>query len=101
MGLADPGITCSIKQLPYDLVHVPPGPDILIFFPELDGTLRIAFQVHVWRIALQSGQGEHLVHHLKDQYILPEGKSLGHPGFGQAEVSDLFDVHGCHVCLRI
>lgn len=33
---------------------------------------RIAFRLHVGWIPAQAGQGEHLVHHFEDQYILAE-----------------------------
>ena len=64
-----------------------------------DGPLGVAFQVHIGRIPLQTGEGEHLVHHLEDQHILPEREPFGDAGFGQSMVSDLFDVHGCPFCI--
>ena len=53
----------------------------------------ITFQLHLGWFPVQAGEGEHLVHHLKYQHILPEGKAFGDAGFGQAIVADLFDVH--------
>jgi len=72
---------------------MPARPDVLVLIPELNGPLRIAFQVHIGRIPLQAGQREYLVHDLEDQYILSEGEAFGNAGVGQAVVADLFDVH--------
>jgi hypothetical protein len=59
---------------------------------QLIGPLRIAFQIHIVRIAFQACQGEYLVHHLEDQHILPEREPVGDAGFGQAVVAYLLDV---------
>jgi hypothetical protein len=54
---------------------------------QLNGPLRIAFQVHIGRIALQACQCKHLVHHLEDQHILPEGEAFGHGRFYMVKTS--------------
>ena len=59
---------------------------------QLNGPLRIAFQVHIGRIAFQACRCKHLVHHLEDSHILPEREPFGDAGFGQAMVAYLFDV---------
>jgi len=67
--------------------------DVLVLLPQLNGPLGIAFQVDKGRNSFQAHQGKHFVHDLKDQGGLVKRETFGDPGFGQAIVADLFDVH--------
>jgi hypothetical protein len=70
---------------------MPPRLDRFVFFPEFNGPFRVTFQVHIGRVSFQAVQGEHFVHHLEDQHILPEWEAFGDAGFGKAAVTDLPD----------
>jgi hypothetical protein len=83
----------GVSKRVYDLVHVVSGLDGFILLSHLDGSFRIAFQVHAGRIPFRSGEGEHFVHQLEDQHILPQGKAFGNDRYGYAIVADLFDVY--------
>jgi hypothetical protein len=86
--------------MPFDLVHMPSRLDGLLLLPELDGPLRVILQVHLGRIPLQAGKGEHLVHHLEDQHILPGREVFGDAEPGRAVIADLFDVQPFPHCCR-
>jgi len=70
------------------------GLNVLVLFPQFDGPLGIALQVHIGWISIQTSEGKHFVHHLKDQDILSKGKTFGDSRFGQAVFAYFFDVHG-------
>ncbi len=74
-------------------MHVPARLYSLVLTAQLDGPVGITFQVHKGRIPVQSGQGKHLVHHLKHQGGFIKGKALGDARFGEAVFTDLFNVH--------
>jgi hypothetical protein len=77
----DSRLTRSIKQDHNDLVHVVPRFDCLVLFPQLDGPLGIAFQVHTGRVPFQSGQGKHLPGYLEDKGRVVERETFGDAGF--------------------
>ena len=63
-----------LEQLPNGLVHVVSGPDVIVLFPQFDGLLRVAFQVPLGQVSIQTSQSEHYFHHLKTSTPCPNGK---------------------------
>jgi len=83
----------DVDRVPMLFAHVPPGTDALILFPELDRTVRIALQVHFEFGIIQSGKGEHLSGHLKDQGGLIERKLFRYKWLAQTINPEFFYIH--------
>ena len=59
------------------LVHVVARSDARMLFPQFDGALRIAFQVHRFE-QIERGQSEHLAHDTEHEHIRAEGRIVRH-----------------------
>ena len=79
--------------IPVLFVHVPAGADFGVFLPQLDGAIRVAFEVDGKFLIIQPGEGEHFTHHFEDKGHFVEGESFLDAFFFYSVVAEELDVH--------
>ncbi len=91
-----------MDSVPMIFVHVPTGHDVIgVVFPEFDGPFGVAFEVDSELVAVKAGDGEDFAQDLEDQRCFPEREGLFDPFFGEAIISEYFNIHDGEGCERL
>lgn len=83
--------------VPVFFVHVVAGNDGVVFFAELEGEGGIAFYIDGEGDGIHGEEEKDFAHDFEDDGDVVEGEGFFYCGFGEAVVSDVFDVHGANL----